>query len=87
MSNPTPVTPLDVVTGCAALSRPAQEGVKTKFEQHPLSAAFPAMPEVDLEALAEDIKAHGQREPGLLHEGMVLDGWHRYLACEKAGVS
>jgi hypothetical protein len=54
--------------------------------QHPLSAAFPAMPEQELEALALDIEKHGQREPGVLFEGMVLDGWHRYLGCQKAGV-
>ena len=54
--------------------------------QHPLSAAFPAIPDMEIDALAEDIKKHGQRDPGVLFEGMVLDGWHRYLACEKAGV-
>jgi hypothetical protein len=37
-------------------------------------------------ALAIDIEAHGQREPGVLFEGMVLDGWHRYRACEQIGV-
>lgn len=51
------------------------------LQQHPLSAAFPSMPEAEIEALAADIKKHGQREPGLLLDGMVLDGWHRYLAC------
>jgi len=56
------------------------------LQQHPLSAAFPAMPEQELAALALDIEEHGQREPGVLYEGMVLDGWHRYLACDKAGV-
>jgi hypothetical protein len=43
------------------------------------------MSEADIEGLAEDIKKHGQREPGLLLEGQVLDGWHRYLACQKIG--
>lgn len=43
------------------------------------------MPEADLGHLAEDIQKHGQREPGVLYEGMVLDGWHRYLACQRAG--
>lgn len=55
------------------------------LQQHPLSAAFPAMPEQEVEALAIDIEKHGQREPGVLFEGMVLDGWHRYLACERVG--
>lgn len=54
--------------------------------QHPLSAAYPAMPEADLVALAEDIKAHGLREPVTMFEGMVLDGWHRCQACQIAGV-
>ena len=56
-----------------------------KYTQHPLSAAFPAMSADDLEALTNDIATHGQREPGVLYEGQVLDGWHRYQACEWAG--
>lgn len=44
------------------------------------------MPESELGALALDIETNGQREPGVLFEGMVLDGWHRYLACEQAGL-
>lgn len=56
------------------------------LQQHPLSAAFPSMPESELGALALDIEAHGQREPGVMFQGMVLDGWHRYRACEQAGV-
>lgn len=54
------------------------------LQQHPLSAAFPAMPAEDFEALAEDIRKHGLREAIVLHEGMVLDGWHRHQACAKA---
>lgn len=56
------------------------------YEQHPLSAAFPAMPEPEIAALSSDIAAHGQRVPGVLYQGMVLDGWHRYRACQLAGV-
>lgn len=58
----------------------------TGLAQHPLSAAFPAMPENEIDALAEDIKKHGQRDAGVMFEGMVLDGWHRYLACGRAGI-
>jgi hypothetical protein len=57
-----------------------------ELRQHPLSAAFPSMPANEIEALAMDIEKHGQRDAGVLYEGMVLDGWHRYLACEKASV-
>ena len=56
------------------------------LQQHPLSAAFPAMPEAEIEALAADIEKGGQRDPGVLLEGMVLDGWHRYLACQRLGI-
>lgn len=56
------------------------------LQQHPLSAVFPSMPPAEIEALSMDIEKNGQRENGVLYEGMVLDGWHRYLACEKAGV-
>lgn len=56
------------------------------LQQHPLSAAFPAMPPADFDALKADVAAHGQIEPGFLYDGMVLDGWHRYRACEAAGI-
>ena len=56
------------------------------MEQHELSAAFPAMTEAEIIALADDIGAHGQRDAGTFFEGKVLDGWHRYQACELIGV-
>jgi hypothetical protein len=56
------------------------------YQQHPLSAAFPAMSDEDFAVLKEDIKAHGQREPIIVHEGMVLDGWHRFRACTELGI-
>lgn len=56
------------------------------LKQHPLSAAFPAMSADDFSALVEDIKTNGQREPIMVLDGMVLDGWHRYSACEQLGI-
>lgn len=56
----------------------------TQFTQHPLSAAFPSMPGHEVDSLAKDILEHGQREPGVIFEGQILDGWHRYRACEIA---
>jgi hypothetical protein len=56
------------------------------MKQHALSEAFPSMPEDELASLVEDIKANGLREPGVIFEGKILDGWHRYQACEKAGI-
>lgn len=43
------------------------------------------MPDHEIAALAEDIKKNGQREAGILLDGMVLDGWHRYIGCQMAG--
>ena len=57
-----------------------------ELTQHPLSAAFPAMSAEDFAALVEDIKANGQREPIIVLDGMVLDGWHRYRACTELGI-
>lgn len=57
------------------------------MKQHPLSAAFPAMPESELAGLTLDIEQHGQRESGVVLDGMVLDGWHRAQACERLGIS
>lgn len=58
----------------------------TTLAQHPLSAAFPSMSADDFAALVEDIRKHGQRDPILIYEGMVLDGWHRYQACTELGI-
>jgi hypothetical protein len=60
--------------------------VVSELKQHPLSAAFPAMSAEDFAALVVDIKTNGQREPVTVHEGMVLDGWHRYQACVQNGI-
>lgn len=54
--------------------------------QHPLSAAFPAMPDDDFAALCADIKANGLIQPIVLFESQVIDGWHRYRACQAAGI-
>ncbi len=54
--------------------------------QHPLSAAFPALEENRMEELVKSIRENGLRNPGILFDGMVLDGWHRYQACDKCGI-
>jgi hypothetical protein len=58
----------------------------TQFLQHELSSAFPAMPAKELAALVADVKENGQRDPGVMFEGKVLDGWHRCQACIAAEV-
>ena len=56
------------------------------MNQHPLSAAFPAMDPRDLEILQADIQAHGLRHPIVIYGGMILDGWHRFQACTNLGI-
>jgi ParB-like chromosome segregation protein Spo0J len=52
-----------------------------ELQQHPLSAKFPPLSPSELRELAKDIAAHGLHQPIILHEGKILDGWHRYQAC------
>lgn len=56
-----------------------------QLSQHPISAAFPAMTDEDFAGLVKDIKTHGQRMPITIYEDQVLDGWHRYRACQQLG--
>lgn len=55
-------------------------------ELHPLCTLFPRLTGAEFDALREDIKANGLRQPIVLHEGMILDGGNRYRACLDAGV-
>ena len=52
-------------------------------EPHPLALAFPAMSESERKKFEEDIEKHGVREPVILLDGKILDGWHRYQAARK----
>lgn len=54
---------------------------------HPISELLPAMSADELENLTADIKAHGLHQPVVVYEGQILDGRHRFKACEAAGVA
>lgn len=53
------------------------------FESHHETELFPLLRGPEFEALVEDIRANGLREPVNLFEGKVLDGRNRIRACEK----
>ena len=58
------------------------------LERHPLSAAWPDLKGEESQAMAESMRADGfdQSQPVVLHEGMVLDGWHRYQKARELGI-
>jgi hypothetical protein len=54
---------------------------------HQLAELLPSMSDAELQHLADDIRAHGLRDPIVEYEGQILDGRHRYKACVMAGVA
>jgi ParB-like chromosome segregation protein Spo0J len=57
-------------------------------EIHPYAAAFPMLPDADLDALAADIKSNGLLHPLVLTgDGTLLDGRNRLAACDRAGIT
>ncbi len=57
----------------------------TNYASHELALVFPPMTESEFAAFKEDIREHGQHEPITLYEGKILDGLHRYRACQELG--
>jgi N6-adenosine-specific RNA methylase IME4 len=53
---------------------------------HPLSEIFPLIEGDDFDALVEDVRQHGVREPVVLYQGQILDGRNRYRASLQAGI-
>lgn len=55
------------------------------LDVHRLCDPFPVMSDLQLIELADDIAAHGLREPIKLFEGKILDGRNRYTALLRCG--
>ena len=56
------------------------------YQQHPLSAAWPAMSDSDFQALEDSITNIGVQMPIVIFEGKVIDGWNRYRAATALGM-
>ena len=54
---------------------------------HPVCDMFPLMTRLELEALTDDITAHGLMNPVVVHHGQLVDGRNRVFACREAGIS
>jgi len=57
------------------------------MEIHPAAEAFPLMDQDRLQALIDDIKAHGLRELITVCDGRILDGRNRATACKALGLT
>ena len=56
------------------------------YTRHQLSASWPDMQPEEFQALKDSIDVNGLRESIVLFDGMILDGWHRYKACQDTGM-
>jgi ParB-like nuclease domain len=57
-------------------------------EVHPASLLLPEMSAEQFADLVSDIRAHGLRHPIIVaRDGCILDGRHRWKACQEAGVT
>jgi hypothetical protein len=59
---------------------------ESRLPIHPYAELFPPMSSPEFDRLCGDILRHGLQEAIVIHEGQVLEGRHRYLACLAKGV-
>lgn len=58
----------------------------TQLSLHPACMAILEMPQDQYEELRDDIKANGLLVPIATCDGQILDGRHRYRACQELGI-
>lgn len=54
-----------------------------QYNAHELATIFPPMSDDQYQTLVQDIEENGLLHPIILHEKKILDGVHRYKACEE----
>jgi ParB-like chromosome segregation protein Spo0J len=54
---------------------------------HPMASIVPKMSRSEYETLREDIRAKGQLEEIVMHQGEILDGRNRWEACSELGIT
>lgn len=52
---------------------------------HPICKLMPEMTPAEYESLRKDVEKNGLLHPIVLHDGLILDGRHRYRACLDTG--
>ena len=55
--------------------------MQTIYQPHPLAELVPEMTQQQYERHKADIQANGQHESIKLFQGMIIDGRHRFRAC------
>jgi hypothetical protein len=56
------------------------------YQFHAFANEYDLLEGDDLEALADDIAANGQREPIIVYQGKILEGRNRWNACKLRGI-
>jgi hypothetical protein len=62
-----------------------QMNIGFKYDQHAINKILPPLSESEKSHLRESIKITGQQLPIMIFEGVIFDGWHRYICCLELG--
>lgn len=60
--------------------------MQTIYQPHPLAALVPEMTQQEYERHKADIQANGQLLPISVYQNMIIDGRHRFRACNDLGL-